>query len=94
MYTARGVSVVDYFLVPHDPIGNCNNFHVTSMTDLLDHYQLKYLLGYHSKAPDRALLNFELCVMLNPLCYVMVPCLLCFTRLVLSTIYAKSNLIF
>ena len=64
--TARGVSVVDYFLVPHDLIGNCNNFHVTSMTDLLDHFKLKYLLGYHSKAPDHALLNFELCVNVEP----------------------------
>ena len=30
--TARGVSVIDYFHVPHDLIGNCNNFHVTSIT--------------------------------------------------------------
>ncbi len=29
--TARGVSVVDYFLVPHDNLESCSNFNVTSM---------------------------------------------------------------
>ena len=60
--TTRGVSVVDYFLVPHDVLNKCSNFCVTSMSDLLDLHSLKYLLGSHCKPPDHAMLTFELSV--------------------------------
>lgn len=59
--TARGVSVVDYCIVPHECLGSCSNFCVASMTDLLTQYDIKYLLGLHCKAPY-AMLSFDLCV--------------------------------
>ena len=63
--TARGVSVVDYFLVPHDLIGNCQNFSVTSMNESPDNYQNTYD-GVIPKAQDHALLNFELRINVVP----------------------------
>lgn len=63
--TPRGMSVVDYIMVPHASIYDCSNFSVTSAIDYLNIHNLKHLLGAHCKTPDHALLQFELCTNAN-----------------------------
>ena len=64
--TARGNSVVDYCLVPHDILETCSNFNVISMVDLLELYDIKHLLGSHCRAPDYSMLCFDMSI--NVMC--------------------------
>lgn len=67
--TSRGMSVVDYVLVPHDILPNCDNFSVNNMVDTISKYNLQHLLNSNSKAPDHSLLYFELCINVLPSLY-------------------------
>ena len=60
--TARGLSVVDYFLVPHEVLTSCYNFCVTSCLDIIDKNKLQHLLHRRSKVPDHAYLSFDLSI--------------------------------
>ena len=58
----KGISVVDYIIVPHDVFHKCKTFNVYTMTDIADMCNLAPLIGNRCKLPDHSLLhvNFSL----------------------------------
>ena len=60
--TARGVSVVDYFIVPHDIFPQCKNLNVKSCNDIVDECGLHNMLNDRSRIPDHALLTCHLTI--------------------------------
>ena len=67
--TARGMSVVDYYLVPQDLLPVCKNFSVKSMVTFLGDHGLQPLLSKRCKMPDHALVCFDLYVNALSQCY-------------------------
>ena len=65
--TARGLSVVDFFLVAHDMVGQCSELKVESCVDIVQEHGLQKLLNSRSKLPDHAYLNCKLCINVLPL---------------------------
>ena len=59
--STKGLSTVDYMLVPHSCLGFCSNFHSECMSDIIDKYKLHGYLNRRSKKPDHSLLvmNFK-----------------------------------
>jgi hypothetical protein len=60
--TGRGVSVVDYVLVPHNMVSQCCDMNVTSCSDIIDEHGLHDLLNRRSKVPDHDILAFQLSI--------------------------------
>ena len=54
--SSRGKSVVDYFIIPHVNLPRCIDFHVHTMTDIIDNFNLKHLISSTCKMPDHSLL--------------------------------------
>ncbi len=55
--STKGKSVIDYFLIPQDVFGKCQNFNVYSVTDLINECQLANLIGDKSKPSDHSVLH-------------------------------------
>ena len=56
--STRGLSVVDYVLVPQYVLTRCKYFKVESMSDILNKFNLQKLLSMTCKQPDHSLLSF------------------------------------
>ena len=56
----RSVVTVDYFLVPHSIINNCNNFDVLRCTEIVENYNLKGLVNSKNKIPDHSVLLLDI----------------------------------
>ena len=52
-----GMSVVDYFLVPHDVLPYCSDFNVISCKDIVTDNNLQQHMNHLSKLPDHAFLT-------------------------------------
>ena len=55
--STRGLSVVDYILVPHVTLKSCKYFRVDCMSDILNQFTLFDLLSPSCKQPDHSLLS-------------------------------------
>ena len=55
--SARGKSLVDYFITPHDCLHFCQSFKVDLTTGLLEKYDAYQLLSNRCKAPAHSLLT-------------------------------------
>ncbi len=58
----KGLSIVDYIIVPNNVFHKCNSFNVYTMTETADMCNLAPLIGNQCKLPDHSLLhvNFTL----------------------------------
>lgn len=58
-HSVRGLSLVDYILVPHDNLVLCDNFNIESCTDIISKLQIQQLVSPQSRIPDHALLSMH-----------------------------------
>ena len=58
--STKGISVVDYFIVPHSNLSCFENFTVTPCLDIIEKHNLFNLLNHKSRTPDHAALSVEL----------------------------------
>ena len=57
--SARGKSVVDYFAVPHENIGNCISCDVQPVSAIIESCGLEPMVAERSKAPDHSLVSLK-----------------------------------
>ena len=55
--SSKGRSVVDWFAVPHDIIGNCTSCDVLSVSSLIETYGLASLVSERCKPPDHSIVT-------------------------------------
>ena len=55
-FTSRGLSVVDYFIIPHSMLPSCYNFHV------IEREGLQTLLNRRCHVPDHNILRMEVSI--------------------------------
>jgi len=60
--TSRGLSVVDYFIVPHNMVSSCKQFRVVSCSDIIEDENLQTILGKRCHIPDHNLLILDISV--------------------------------
>lgn len=55
--STKGVSVVDYILVPHENYTSCTQFNVDLCSNIIEEHQLQQLLNQKCKIPDHSVLS-------------------------------------
>ena len=60
--SVRGLSTVDYIVVPHDNIKLCSNMNVQSCTEIVDNLKLEQLVTPNSRIPDHSLITVSICM--------------------------------
>jgi hypothetical protein len=60
--TSRGLSVVDYFIVPHDMLSSCKQFMVVPCLDIIEKEKLQTMVNRRCRIPDHNLLTLEISV--------------------------------
>lgn len=56
----RGLSVVDYVIVPYDQIKLCSNMQIENCTELINNFGLEELCNGPSKIPDHCAITFDM----------------------------------
>ena len=58
-HSVRGLSMVDYFITPHDTVPLCNDFCIESCTNIVNKLHIEDLVTPGSRLPDHSLLTMN-----------------------------------